>query len=76
MRTQIEVPAIRDRDLREILDKLGISQRIDSGELDCCSCSGIVTWDAIGALLVREGNVLVCCHLSECIEDVTRGTER
>ena len=68
MVNRIEIPAVRDRDLRAVLDRFGLSQMIDNGEVVCTSCDTDLTWDNLGALVVREGELQLFCELPDCIE--------
>ena len=65
----VELPAVRDRDLRGILIGYGLAERMDAREATCASCSQTLTWDSIGALLVRENGITLFCNLSECIDE-------
>lgn len=71
-RQQLEVPCIRDKDLRKILEGKNIASKIDNGELLCESCSDIITFDNIGAILVNEGTLVICCNLDECFEMLSK----
>lgn len=68
----VELLSIRDRDLREILQHYGLSESIDEGIAQCFSCADTITWDNIGALLVKGGTLVICCNLSECIDMATK----
>ena len=65
---QLDLPAVKDKELKEILDFFGISEKLNSGQLKCYSCSKILTWENIGALLPHKGSLLLCCDIFECIE--------
>jgi len=72
MREKVEVSAVKDRDVRNILDHFGLSEKMDKGELTCESCSRTLTWENLGSLLVKEGSLLLLCNLSECIEEAAK----
>lgn len=76
MREKVEIPAVRDRDLRDILDCFGLAEKMDRGELICFSCSQALTWDNLGALLVNGEQLIPFCNLSECIEEGLRRSEQ
>lgn len=63
----INIQAVHDKNLRSILDEFQLSERIDSGTLLCEFCAQPISWDNIGALLVRGGRIAVCCALVDCI---------
>jgi hypothetical protein len=75
MRERIEVPAVNDRDLTEILDHHGLTEKLKAGSLKCESCSRAITWENLGALWARRGAVSLVCDLSECIEFATKPSE-
>lgn len=75
VRQQIELPCIRDRDLRKVLETHNIASKIDSEELLCDSCSEIITWENIGAILVKDRTLVICCDLAECMESLSVKTK-
>ncbi len=68
MREKVEVSAIRDRDLRNILQRYNLSEMMDKGQLTCKSCLQILTWANIGALLIKDVGLVLFCNLPECID--------
>jgi hypothetical protein len=68
MREKFEISAVRDRDLRDILDAFGLSEKIDNEELTCWSCSATLTWDNIGGFIVAKKGLRLFCSVSDCIE--------
>lgn len=63
----ININAVHDKDLRTILDKFGLSEKIDNNSLLCEFCYQPISWSEIGALLIKKGNIIVCCKLIDCI---------
>ena len=72
---KIELMAIRDRDLRRILERYGLATQMDAHTLTCRACAGILTWDNMGALLTKRGELSIYCNLSECIEEASKKGE-
>jgi hypothetical protein len=73
MRKKIQIPAMRERDLRALLQRHGISEAVDQGECECVHCGLPITWDNIGGVVMKSGRpVLVCCA-PDCIERAGRG---
>lgn len=64
----IEIPVIHDDDLRKVFAKLGIDEKIDNGFLFCPLSGTRITWDNIGAVIIKDGSVSVVCDLPECME--------
>ena len=71
-REDMELPAIRDNELRAVFDRFDLADKVDSGVLLCASCSKIIEWENIGALLVKNGTLEIYCDTSECIEEVSK----
>jgi len=67
----VQIPAIHDKDLRTILDRYGISAKIDNGTINCEFCSGKISWSNIGALMVKNNSIVLCCNLVDCINSAT-----
>jgi len=73
MREKIEIPAFRDKDMRKILDHFGKLDGMEKAELSCQYCSLTLTWNNLGAMLVRGEGLLLYCNLSECLEEASKG---
>ena len=72
MKEDIEVPSIRDRDLRTILSHYGLDVAVDEGRLFCRACSCKITWENLGALLVQHDGLVLYCDLSECMDSASQ----
>lgn len=72
MKENVELPAIKDNELRIVLDKFNLSEKIDRGEILCASCEKIIQWENIGALLVNNATLVIYCDSPECIEIVSK----
>jgi hypothetical protein len=72
MREKIKVPAMRERDLRDLLQKHGISESIDRGECECAYCGIPVTWDNLGGFVMKSGCPILVCCTPDCIEHAGR----
>ena len=55
MNQSIRLNAIRDRDLKSVLEPSGISHQIDEGICDCESCGKEIIWENIGAITTEKG---------------------
>jgi len=72
MRNKIEIAAVTDSDLRAVLNRFGVAEKIDREEEICSSCSDVLTWESIGAFVVLGDRVKLFCCLSECLEAAER----
>lgn len=66
---KVSVPAIERADLRPILEKYQLLAAFEEGTLLCASCSGPLRQETIGALLVKQGQLIPYCNLTDCIEE-------
>ncbi len=67
----ININAVHDKDLRTILDKFGLSEKIDNNSLLCEFCYQPISWNDIGALLIKKPRIIVCCNLVDCISSAS-----
>ena len=70
MRERVAVPAVRDKEMRAILDRYGLSAPLDSGKLLCPCCSTTLTWENVGGLLIVEGEPRFFCSGSDCLNGI------
>jgi hypothetical protein len=68
MEQKIQIPAIHDRDLRKILDKYLLSDKIDRGEIRCNLCNKPITWGNLYAIKVVNDSLIIFCDEPNCIE--------
>ncbi len=73
MTDRIELPSVRDRDLRNLLEHYGLADLVDRGLAFCASCGAAISWDNIGAILVDHKQLVLFCDFSECIDSAARG---
>ena len=68
MYKKIEIPAIHDKDLRQILKKYGLEEKLDNNTLTCSLCGNIITWETISALKVSGDTLDIYCNDLDCLE--------
>lgn len=71
MRKRVEVKAIYDQDLKQILNNLGILDKLISGDIKCSVCNCLVDMDNLGTIFPSGGDVGVSCDNDKCIRIVT-----
>lgn len=71
MDKKIEVPAIHDKDLQQVLKDLGLLEELQEGKLCCINCSKHITWDNLFALKVIENKLVLFCDESGCVDNST-----
>ena len=72
MREKLFVPSVRDSDLHSILEYHGLARELEEGRIQCPSCGETLTWENVGAILVKGGQLSLCCGFPKCIEHATR----
>jgi hypothetical protein len=68
MNDKINIPAIHDDDLKSILIKHGMYEKILKGEIHCYMSDEIITWDNIYGILEIKGEIKLVCDSSVCVE--------
>ncbi len=71
MRKVATVKAIYDSDLKQLLQNLGILDKLIAGELSCAVCGCLVDLDNLGTIFPLGNDVGVSCDSSRCIRVVT-----
>lgn len=64
-RTQIK--AVYDDDLKSLIDSLGISPDIESGNFKCKYCSAVITFENLQAISKESGEIKIVCSNLECV---------
>lgn len=60
---------VLDEDLTELLDAIGLRQKIEDGEILCEQCGTPISLSTVGMLLHRQaGGYSLTCTNSACIE--------
>jgi len=71
MRKRIEVKAVYDQDLEQVLKNLGILDKLVAGELNCVVCGCEVDLDNLGAIFPEDNEVGVSCDNNRCVRIIT-----
>lgn len=76
MREKVEVKAVYDQDLKQVLAKLGILDKLIAGEMNCAVCRCEVDLDNLGTIFPEGDEVKVSCDNNRCVRiTTTRGAE-
>ena len=73
MKKKMEIPAVHDKDLRSILEKYNLAEKIDKHELRCARCKKEIRWDNISAFRVNGDILNLYCNDPGCIEYASLG---
>ena len=71
MRKKVEVKAVYDQDLEQLLANLGILDKLVAGDLTCAVCGCQVDLDNLGTIFPDDDKVGVSCDNSKCIRAIT-----
>ena len=71
MRKSIEVKAVYDQDLQQVLANLGILDELTAGELSCAVCGCPVDLDNLGTIFPDGDSVGVSCDNDRCVRIIT-----
>tara|TARA_R110001592_G_scaffold43005_1_gene139519 strand:+ start:37864 stop:38103 length:240 start_codon:yes stop_codon:yes gene_type:complete len=75
VRKKVNIPAIHDKDLQDILKEFNLLDRINLGEITCLNCSKEITIENLGGLVSKDGGIKVFCDDPECIALETPNNE-
>ena len=70
IKTDLELNAVLDRDLRSLINEFGLGDALDAGKLRCPHCDKVITFDNIGALRIVAGSAIIICDDYACIAEV------
>ena len=71
MRKRVEVKAIYDQDLEQVLASIGILDKLIAGELNCAVCGCQVDLDNLGTIFPDNDEIGVSCDKDRCIRVIT-----
>ncbi|NQT31910.1 MAG: hypothetical protein HQ588_06205 [Deltaproteobacteria bacterium] len=71
MRKRVEIKAIYDQDLEQVLMNLGILDKLIAGEINCAVCDCSVGLDNLGSIFPSGNDIRVSCDSDKCIRIVT-----
>lgn len=71
MRKRVEVKAVYDQDLQQVLANLGILDKLIAGELSCAVCGCQVDLDNLGTIFPHGGEVGMSCDNNRCVRTIT-----
>lgn len=61
-----EINAMLDTDLPSFLEKVGLLEQFNSGQIKCSNCCSTINSDNAFAIYNDDG-IKFCCNLSPCI---------
>jgi hypothetical protein len=73
---EITLYAVDDKDLTDILKRLGIYDDVSSGRTRCYFCNRPVTMENLGGLFKHEGQIRLVCNDIRCLYEAAWLTAR
>lgn len=65
-----KIDAVHVRDLANLLDRLGVRDRFEKGEMRCKFCGNAVNKDNLHSIFPESGAVHVICDSPTCINSL------
>ena len=65
------LPVARDRDLKLILQRFGVLEQFEAGEIKCEHCEATLSWENLGAVVTSTDKLKLYCDLADCIEQAS-----
>jgi hypothetical protein len=62
-----------EKELEIVLNKLNLTEKVEREELKCNVCGRIITKENLGAILRKNGEILIICDSIECIRKAGGG---
>lgn len=57
----IELTAVIDRNLEDLIRELDLDERLKVGDLLCAECGKVITMENLGAIELRDNEAVVYC---------------
>ena len=73
IRPNIEIDAVLDDDLEELLINLNIKDAIEVGEYQCHICEDAITLDNIGMIIPQKDEIQIICEKPSCMLEFAIG---
>ncbi len=70
MTEKIKIPAVHDDDLKLILKKYHLFEKIEEGEITCVLCNDTILWDNIYGVFLEDNTPKLICSSVNCIEQI------
>lgn len=65
---KVTIPAVHDLDLKDVLAKLNLLDKIEAGEILCAQCQNTITIKNLGGLAKKNDRLLLFCSQTDCLD--------
>jgi hypothetical protein len=62
------ITAVHDKDLLELIDKFGLTEKLNNGLLKCKFTETIITFDNLYSIFPESNNIRIVCDQPEAIK--------
>ena len=69
---KIDISAVIDRDLLNVINEFGLSESFKSGQLTCPYCEKTLSFENIGAIKPTENSILLICDDYTCLTEAIK----
>lgn len=63
---KVKIKAVHDADLNSFLEKLGLLEEMENGQLRCNFCDCILNFNNFGGVFKENGELKPFCQKTEC----------
>jgi len=65
-----KINAAVQEDIEAILKNKGLWEPLQNQLIKCLICGEVITPDSIGALIIRNDSIYICCDNLDCLEQI------
>ena len=63
---------IFEKELEEFLKHQKLYDKLTRGDIKCAFCSETITFENLGAIMVKKGKLIFICSRIECLDKLNR----
>ena len=67
MKKNVDIPAIHDNDLIDVLKDLGLYSELIDKNINCLNCGEVIQMNNLGGLISINKEVKIICDNPECL---------
>jgi hypothetical protein len=60
---------VYDSDLQDLIKKLGMNEKIKSGQVKCLTCNESISFENLGAIVKVKGRIEFICQNPVCVSN-------
>jgi hypothetical protein len=68
MKEKVNIPAIQDEDLRNLLVKHNLYDSFENGKLTCSICETVISYENLFGIQFNNSSLKLICDSSDCNE--------